>query len=143
MSMIEQIEAEYMPVMLTRSVMSYCGVIALCLSAVGLFSVLTYFVRTRTREIGIRMALGAQISSVLRLIIGQGLAMSVAGVTAGLVLALVATRFLAAWLYGVRTLDLGSFLGAAGLLLAVALIASYLPARRAAQVDPMIALRQE
>jgi putative ABC transport system permease protein len=123
--------------------MSYCGVIALCLSAVGLFSVLTYFVRTRTREIGIRMALGAQISSVLRLIIGQGLAMSVAGVTAGLVLALVATRFLAAWLYGVRTLDLGSFLGAAGLLLAVALIASYLPARRAAQVDPMIALRQE
>jgi len=141
--MIEQIEAEYMPVMLTRSVMSYCGVIALCLSAVGLFSVLTYFVRTRTREIGIRMALGAQISSVLRLIIGQGLAMSVAGVTAGLVLALVATRFLAAWLYGVRTLDLGSFLGAAGLLLAVALIASYLPARRAAQVDPMIALRQE
>jgi predicted permease len=143
MPMIDQIEAEYMPVMLSRSVISCCGSIALCLSAVGLFSVLTYFVRTRTREIGIRMALGAQISVVLRLIIGQGLAMGLAGIGVGLVLALAAMRLLAAWLYGLRSIDIGSFLGAAVLLLVVALAASYLPARRAAQVDPIIALRQE
>jgi predicted permease len=143
MSMVEQIEAAYMPVMLSRSVMSYCGIIGLCLSAIGLFSVLTYFVRTRTREIGIRMALGAQIGSVVRLIVGQGLAMSLAGVGAGLVLAFEASRLLAAWLYGTRAFDIGTFLGAALLLLAVAVAASYLPAMRAAKVDPIIALRHE
>jgi len=143
MSMVTQIDTAYMPVMLSRSVVSYSGIVALCLSAIGLFSVLTYYVRTRTREIGVRMALGAQISSVLRLVIGQGLAMSLAGVAAGLVLALGATRLLAAWLYGLNTADFLMFAVAAALLLLVAMAASYLPARRAADVDPMIALRQE
>jgi predicted permease len=143
MSMVKQIEAEYMPVMLSRSVMSYCGMIALCLSAIGLFSVLTYFVRTRTREIGIRLALGAQIENVLRLVIGQGLKMGIAGVAAGVLLSLAATRLLAAWLYGTRSLDIATFVAAAGLLLAVAVAASYLPARVATKVDPIVALRQE
>ena len=143
MSMIDQIDAEYMPVMLSRSVISYCGIIALGLSAVGLFSVLTYFVRTRTREIGIRMALGAQISSVLRLIVGQGLAMALGGIGAGIVLAAAAARLLAAWLYGVQAMNPEIFLSAAGILLVVALAASYLPAARAARVDPIIALRHE
>lgn len=143
MSMVEQIDSEYMPVMLSRTVVSYSGIVALCLSAIGLFSVLTYYVRTRTREIGVRMALGAQISSVLRLVIGQGLAMSLAGVAAGLILAIGATRLLAAWLYGLHTADFLMFAIAAALLLLVATAASYLPARRAAEVDPMIALRQE
>ncbi|HVH89646.1 MAG TPA: ABC transporter permease [Terriglobales bacterium] len=143
MSMSEQIAAQYMPVILSSSVISYCGMIALCLSAVGMFSVLTFYVRTRTREIGIRMALGAQISSVLRLVVGQGFAMSVSGVAAGLILALATTRLLAAWLYGVRALDFATFALAAILLFAVAIAASYLPARRAAEVDPMIALREE
>lgn len=143
MSMAEQIDTEYMPVMLSRSVISYCGIIALWLSAVGLFSVLTYFVRTRTREIGIRMALGAQVSAVLQLVIGQGLAMSLAGVGGGLLLALAATRLLSAWLYGVRAMDYMTYAAASLLLFAVAIAASYLPARRAAEVDPMIALRHE
>lgn len=143
MSMAEQIDAEYMPVMLSRAVVSYSGIVALCLSAMGLFSVLTYYVRTRTREIGVRMALGAQIGSVLRLVIGQGLAMSLAGVAAGLMLAIAATRLLAAWLYGLHAADFLMFAVAAALLLLVAMAASYLPARRAAEVDPMIALRQE
>jgi putative ABC transport system permease protein len=143
MSMVEQIGAEYMQVMLSRTVISYCGIIALCLSAIGLFSVLTYYVRTRTREIGVRMALGAQVASVLRLVIGQGLAMSLAGVAAGLLLAMAATRLLAAWLYGIRATDFTVFAMAALLLFAVSCAASYLPARRAAEVDPMIALRQE
>ena len=143
MSMIEQMKTSYMPVMLSRTVISYCGIIALCLSAVGLFSLLTYYVRTRTREIGIRMALGAQITNVLQLIIGQGVAMSLAGVAAGLILALGVTRLLAAWLYGVHAMDAITFAGAATLLFAVSVVASYLPARRAAEVDPIIALRQE
>ena len=143
MSMVRQIETQYMSVMLSRTVIAFAGVIALCLSAIGLFSVLTYYVRTRTREIGIRMALGAQITSVLQLIIGQGMAMSLTGVAAGLLLAIGITRLLAAWLYGVRSMDAMTFAAAAALLFAVAIAASYLPARRAAEVDPIIALRQE
>jgi predicted permease len=143
MSMAEQIKINYMPVMLSRTVISYCGIVALCLSAVGLFSVLTYYVKTRTREIGIRMALGAQLKSVLQLIIGQGIAMSLVGVSAGLVLAVGTTRLLATWLYGIRAKDYLAFVFASLLLFMVAIAASYLPARRAAEVDPIVALRQE
>ena len=143
MSMVRQIETQYMPVMLARFVISCCGAIALCLSAIGLFSVLTYSVRTRTREIGVRMALGAQIGAVLQMVIRQGLATSLMGIGAGVILALAATRFLAAWLYGLRAADFLIFAVAAGLLLLVAVAASYLPARAAAAVDPLIALRQE
>jgi putative ABC transport system permease protein len=143
MSMAAQIEIQYMPVMLSRTVISYCGVIALCLSAVGLFSALTYYVKTRTREIGIRMALGAQLQSVLELIIGQGLTMSLTGVAVGLLLAVGTTRLLAGWLYGIRLMDYLTFAIASLLLLTVAIAASYLPAQRAAKVDPIVALRQE
>ena len=143
MPMSEQIEVEYMPVMLSRTVISYCGIIALCLSAVGLFSVLTYYVKTRTREIGIRMALGAQLKSVLQLIIGQGITMSLAGVAAGLLLAVGTTRLLGAWLYGIRGMDYFAFVVASLLLFMIAMAASYLPARKATKVDPIVALRQE
>jgi predicted permease len=143
MPMLKQMEAEYMPVMLSRSVISYCGVLALGLSAVGLFSVLSYFVRTRTREIGIRMALGAQINTVLRLIVGQALTMSLAGLGVGLVLALASVRLISSWLYGVQIFDATVYFVAAVLLLVVALAASYVPATRAAHVDPVIALRQD
>ena len=129
--------------MLSRSVISYCGILALCLSGVGLFSVLSYSVRMRTREIGIRMALGAQLGNVLRLIVRQGLSMSAIGIGIGIVLAAISTRALAVWLYGVKATDAGTYLGAALLLLVTALVASYLPALRAAQVDPVIALRNE
>ena len=143
MTMAEQIEINYMPVLLSRNVISYCGIIALCLSAVGLFSVLSYYVKTRTREIGIRMALGADLKNVLQLIIRQGMRMSLAGVVAGLLLAAGTTRVLAAWLYGTRAADYLAFVVASLVLFLVAMAASYLPARRAAAVDPMIALRQE
>lgn len=143
MSMAQQIEINYMSVMLSRSVISCSGIIALCLSAVGLFSVLTYYVKTRTREIGIRMALGAQLNNVLGVVIGQGMRMGLAGVAAGLLLAVGTTRMLAAWLYGIRTMDYLAFAAASLLLFLVAMAASYLPARRAAAVDPMVALRQE
>jgi len=143
MSMADQIDVTYMQVMLSRTVISYCGMIALCLSAVGLFSVLTYYVKTRTREIGIRMALGAQLNTVLQLILAQGMRMSVAGVAAGLLLAVGTTRLLAAWLYGIRAMDYLAFAVASLLLFVVAIAASYLPARRAAEVDPIVALRQE
>lgn len=143
MSMAEQIDIQYMPVMLSRTVISYCGVIALCLSAVGLFSTLTYYVKTRTREIGIRMALGAQLESVLELIIGQGIRMSLAGVGMGLLLAVGTSRLLAEFLYGIRVMDYLTFALASLLLLAVAIAASYFPAQRAAKVDPIVALRQE
>jgi putative ABC transport system permease protein len=143
MSMVKQIETQYMPVMLSRFVITCCGAIALCLSAIGLFSVLTYSVRTRTREIGVRMALGAQIAAVVQMVIRQGLTTSLMGIGAGVILALAATRFLGAWLFGLQTADFLVFAAAAGLLLLVAIAASYLPARAAAEVDPMIALRQE
>ncbi|HKT24501.1 MAG TPA: ABC transporter permease [Terriglobales bacterium] len=143
MSMVKQIETQYMPVMLSRLVISCCGVIALCLSAIGLFSVLTYSVRTRTREIGVRMALGAQIGALLRMIVREGLTTSLVGIGAGVILALATTRLLAAWLFGLQALDFLAFAGAASVLLLVAAAASYLPARTAAAVDPMVALRQE
>jgi len=100
-------------------------------------------VKTRTREIGIRMALGADLKTVLRLIVGQGMRMSLAGVAAGLLLSIGATRVLAAWLYGTRAVDYLAFVVPSLLLFVVAMAASYMPARRAAAVDPMIALRQE
>ena len=143
MSMMKQIETEYMPVMLSRSVISYSGMLALCLSAIGLFSVLTYFVRTRTREIGIRMALGAQSANVLRLIVGQGVGMGLVGIGVGVLLAAGTSRLLAAWLYGVNTMDVGTYVASAALLFIVALAASYAPALRASHVDPMLALRQD
>ena len=143
MSMAEQVEITYMPIMLLRQVISYSGIIALSLTALGLFSVLTYYVKTRTREIGIRIALGAQLRCVLKLIVAQGMKMSLAGVAVGLGLAVGTTRLLAAWLYGIRTMDYLAFGMASSLLLMVAMAASYLPARRAAEVDPIIALRQE
>jgi predicted permease len=143
MPMLEQIRTEYMTVMLSRTVIAYCGIVALCLSAVGLFSVLTYYVKTRTKEIGIRMALGAQLHSVLELVIGQGITMALAGLGVGMLLAMATMRLLGAWLYEIHAVDYLTYALSAVLLFAVAACASYVPARRAAEVDPIVALRQE
>jgi hypothetical protein len=143
MSMEEQMEMEYMPVMLSGSIVSCCGVLALCLSALGLYSVLALAVRSRVRDIGVRMALGAQAADILKLVLREGLSLGLAGAGIGLLGALAATRLLSSWIYGVHTLDLLSFAGGATLLIATSIFASYLPARRAAHVDPLIALRQE
>jgi putative ABC transport system permease protein len=117
--------------------------LALVLAAVGIYGVVSYAVTSRTRELGIRMALGAGRRDVLTMVLRQAAAMAGAGLAAGLVASLVLTRFLTSLLFEVRTTDVATLAAMAALLAGVALIASYLPARRAAGVDPNIALRYE
>ncbi len=117
--------------------------VALTLAAVGIYGVMSYSVSRRTQEIGIRMALGAQTSQVISMIVGQGALLASGGVVAGLVGALAVTRLMSGLLYGVRPNDPVTFIAVAAVLSAVALIASYIPARRATKVDPMVALRHE
>jgi ABC-type antimicrobial peptide transport system permease subunit len=119
------------------------GVLALVLATMGLYSVMTYAVSQRTREIGIRMALGAQVRDVLRLVVSQGMRMALAGIALGLAGALALTRVLASLLLGVGTTDSVTFVGVPVLLIAVALLACYIPARHAARVNPLVALRDE
>lgn len=119
------------------------GAIALVLAAVGLYSVLAYAVTLRTKEIGVRVALGAQPNSVIRLILRQGAWMTILGVVAGLAAAFALTGFMQSILFGVNSFDAITFCGVTAVLVAVALAASFLPARRAARIDPMDALRTE
>jgi ABC-type antimicrobial peptide transport system permease subunit len=109
----------------------------------GLYGVLAFAVGARTREIGIRMALGAKRSDVLRLVIAQGLRLALAGVGIGLLTAYAATRLMKSLLYGVSTTDAPTFIGIASSLMVVALLACWIPARRATKVDPIIALRRD
>jgi ABC-type antimicrobial peptide transport system permease subunit len=122
--------------------LSFAG-IALGLAAVGLYSVLAYSVTLRTREIGIRMALGAEPGVIARFILRQGLTMAVTGIVAGLCGALVLTQFMRSLIFGVSTSDPLTFAAVTVLLLLISVVASYLPALRAARVDPIQALRSE
>ena len=117
--------------------------LALILASIGLYGVLSYSVTQRSREIGLRMALGASASSVIRMIVGRGLALTGAGLVIGLVAAWFATRALKNLLYGVAATDPITFASVASLLAIIALIACWAPARRASRVDPITVLREE
>jgi len=117
--------------------------LAIVLSALGIYSVLSYFIAHRTREIGVRMALGAQPFHVFRMVIKEGASMAVIGVAVGLSTALGLTRLMASMLFGVRPTDPATLVVVSLLLSGIALLACYIPARRAAKVDPMVALRYE
>jgi len=119
------------------------GILALLLACLGLYGIAAYSVAARTREIGIRMALGARPVEVHRMVIRQGIRLAAIGIVVGLASALVVSRILASVLFGVSGADSLIYAGVSILLILVALAACYVPARRAAAVDPMIALRYE
>ncbi|MGH3185413.1 MAG: FtsX-like permease family protein, partial [Streptosporangiaceae bacterium] len=116
--------------------------LAVVLAAIGVYGVLAYAVSQRTPEVGVRMALGADPGRVLRMMLGQGLALAGTGAALGVAGAVFATRLLASDLYGVKPGDAVTLAGATALLLSLGLLASYVPARRAARVDPVVALRE-
>ena len=139
----EQIDRLLFQERLVARLSVFFGILALLLACIGLYGLLSYEVARRTREIGIRVALGARQGDVLRLVIGQGIALAAVGATIGVGAALGVTRFLSSLLYNVKAADPLTFIAAALLLAAVAALACYIPAQRAARVDPMVALRYE
>jgi predicted permease len=131
------------PARMAAGALGSFGVLALVLAAVGIYGVMSYVVAGRTREIGLRMALGARGANVRRLILRQGMMLALIGSMIGLAIAFVATRLLKSVLYGVNAIDPTTFVGVTLLLGAVALLACWIPALRASRVDPMVALRAE
>jgi putative ABC transport system permease protein len=131
------------PARATGLLLGASGVLAVVLTVIGLFGVIAYVVSQRTHEIGVRMALGAGQSDVLKMVMRQGLRITLIGLTIGLVAACAAARLLSPLLYGIGANDPATLLGVALGLTAVAMLACYIPARRATRVNPSVALRYE
>jgi putative ABC transport system permease protein len=141
--MEEYISASVAAPRFNTTLLSIFAAVALVLTIIGLYGVMSYSVAQRTNEIGIRMALGAQTGDVLRLIVKQGITLVVIGLGLGMIGALALTQLLATLLFGVTTKDPVTFISIAALLAFVALLACYVPAWRATRVDPLAALRCE
>jgi putative ABC transport system permease protein len=142
-TMSEVIHERRAPKELMMWMLAIFGLMSLAMAAVGTYAVMAYSVAQRTHELGVRIALGAQAADILRLVLRRGLTMTLVGVALGLAGALALTRALGQFLYGVRATDPLTFGGVAGLLVLVALLACWIPARRATRVDPLVALRHE
>ncbi|HEX6729063.1 MAG TPA: ABC transporter permease, partial [Pyrinomonadaceae bacterium] len=143
MSLAENIDISLFPARFGAVLLGVFGSLALLIASIGIYGVMSYGVSERTHEMGIRMALGARASDVLRLVISQGMRIAIIGVVIGVGLALVSTRIVKSYLYDVSTSDPLTFSGVALLLIGVAALACYIPARRATKVDPLVALRYE
>ena len=142
-TMAERMKLPLLPSRLAASILGSFGLLALALAAIGLYGMVSYSVANRTREIGIRMALGAQRKDVMVLVVRQGMTLALAGVAIGLATSLAMTRLVKAFLFGVSATDLTTFVLVSLILAVVALLACFVPARRAAKTDPMVALRYE
>ena len=141
---MDQVLAESVAVPRFRTLLlGIFATLALALASVGTYGVISYSVSRRTHEIGLRMALGAQRSDVMTLVIRQGMMLALIGVVIGLAGSFALTRLIESLLFEVSATDLATFVGVAALLIAVALLACWIPARRASRVDPMAALRCE
>jgi predicted permease len=142
-TLTEHMKLSLFPARAFAALLSAFGLLALALAAIGIFGVMSYAVSQRTREIGVRMALGAGAMDVFKLVVGRGLMLTAIGVAIGLALALVGMRLISNLLYNVSAIDPLAFAGVTLLLVAVAFLACYFPARRAMKTDPMVALRYE
>lgn len=134
---------QLIPVQAAATLLSVLGAIGLTVAAIGIYGVTTYSFNQRRQEIGIRLALGAQRSHVLKLILKEGLGLAPAGIAVGLLVAVGTTHFVSSLLYGVSPIDPTTFAAVSAILGAVALVASFIPARKAARMNPMDAMRYE
>jgi putative ABC transport system permease protein len=139
----EIVGLQFWPARMLAGLLAALGSVGLLLASVGVYGVMSYAVAQRTREIGVRMALGAQSRDVVKLIVRQGVGLTLAGAAIGLALSFAATRLVASMLYGVEATDPLTFIFVSSFLLGVAVVACYLPARRGTKVDPILALRSE
>jgi predicted permease len=143
MTLSAAVETVTLPWRIAGSIAQAFGILGLTLAALGIYGLVAYTVGQRTREIGVRMALGAGPGDIRRLVVGHGVKLAAVGVTIGLALSLGVTRALAAFLFGISASDPATYLGTAAVLAVVTLVASYIPARGATRTDPLVALRQD